>query len=316
MAVCLLIVVGNCLLKMHFELATLPREPQLTRAMGIRPSAKNESMSCEQETTQPAGDDHVEQDTTKRVAITVAPTIKDLKRDGIQRIAITVAPTADELLPFAVLNVLENLPDEWRVQIFHSPEISSFIKENALLLPYFKAGRLISTPTIHPRMNHRKYSKLLKSKSFWEQVLGEYVLTFQTDSVLCSKSPHSINDFLQFDWVGAPWKTWPRLGAGNGGLSFRRKSKIMETIAKCQLRVPHAEDLWFAKCFLKLSKIDSAFRVKLPSPEVAKNFSVESIPSLEPFGVHKPWAFLDAPELERLSQFCPELRVITPTNLS
>jgi len=37
MAVCLLIVVGNCLLKMHFELATLPREPQLTRAMGIRP---------------------------------------------------------------------------------------------------------------------------------------------------------------------------------------------------------------------------------------------------------------------------------------
>jgi len=71
----------------------------------------------------------------------------------------------------------------------------------------------------------------------------------------------------------------------------------METIAKCQLRVPHAEDLWFAKCFLKLSKIDSAFRVKLPSPEVAKNFSVESIPSLEPFGVHKPWAFLDAPEV-------------------
>jgi len=82
-------------------------------------------MSCEQETTQPAGDDHVEQDTTKRVAITVAPTIKDLKRDGIQRIAITVAPTADELLPFAVLNVLENLPDEWRVQIFHRYLIKS-----------------------------------------------------------------------------------------------------------------------------------------------------------------------------------------------
>jgi len=36
-----------------------------------------------------------------------------------QSVAVIVAPTADNHLPLAVLNVLENLPSEWRVQIFH-----------------------------------------------------------------------------------------------------------------------------------------------------------------------------------------------------
>jgi len=57
------------------------------------------------------------------------------------------------------------------------------------------------------------------------------VLTFQIDSALCSKSPHSINDFLEYDWVGAPWAMWPHLLSGNGGaseLSFEQTMKLTE----------------------------------------------------------------------------------------
>lgn len=33
----------------------------------------------------------------------------------------------------------------------------------------------------------------------------EWVLMFQTDSILCANSRSSLNDWLHYDWVGAPW---------------------------------------------------------------------------------------------------------------
>jgi hypothetical protein len=86
----------------------------------------------------------------------------------------------------------------------------------------------------------------------------------------------------------------------------------METIDKCTLRVPHEEDLWFAKCFSKLSKSDPTFKVKLAPRAVSRNFSVETIPSFQPFGVHKPWLWLNPDQLEHLVKFCPELHSIMP----
>lgn len=33
----------------------------------------------------------------------------------------------------------------------------------------------------------------------------EWVLVFQTDSILCANSRVSLNEWLEYDWVGAPW---------------------------------------------------------------------------------------------------------------
>jgi hypothetical protein len=52
--------------------------------------------------------------------------------------------------------------------------------------------------------------------------LGEHVLVAQTDAAICANSPHSVDEFLQYDWVGAPWGI-PMKGVqyaplGNGGI--------------------------------------------------------------------------------------------------
>jgi hypothetical protein len=142
---------------------------------------------------------------------------------------------------------------------------------------------------------------------------GEHVLTIQTDAVLCSNSPYSINDFLEYDWVGAPWKKWPHLLSGNGGilcfsladlsmmlvwwltyagLSLRRKSKMIETITKCVVKKPRIEDLWYAYCFRQLPYMGRDFKVKLAPQEVSQNFAVETLYAPNPMGVHKPWGWL------------------------
>lgn len=33
----------------------------------------------------------------------------------------------------------------------------------------------------------------------------EWVLMFQTDSIFCANSRASLDDWLNYDWVGAPW---------------------------------------------------------------------------------------------------------------
>jgi hypothetical protein len=49
--------------------------------------------------------------------------------------------------------------------------------------------------------------------------LGEYVLIFQPDTVLCSQSPFKIVDFLIYQYIGAPWSHVLN-ECGNGSLFF------------------------------------------------------------------------------------------------
>lgn len=62
--------------------------------------------------------------------------------------------------------------------------------------------------------------------------------------MLCANSRQTINSWLDYDWVGAPWNPTGRFG-GNGGLSLRRVSKIIDVL-KYQTRIPltEPEDIW------------------------------------------------------------------------
>jgi len=62
--------------------------------------------------------------------------------------------------------------------------------------------------------------------------------------MLCANSRQSLNNWLEYDWVGAPWNPNGRFG-GNGGLSLRRVSKII-TVLKNQERLEGSEpeDVW------------------------------------------------------------------------
>lgn len=128
--------------------------------------------------------------------------------------------------------------------------------------------------------------------------------------MLCSNAARSVDDFLEWDFVGAPIAKGK--GAGyNGGLSLRRRSKILEVIKKWDFANDPAirmnkylsyEDQWY---YNKLSKLPGN---KLPSMEVARTFSVETIDYPNPLGVHQVTRW-QTDHMKELDVWCPEWRL-------
>jgi hypothetical protein len=113
---------------------------------------------------------------------------------------------------------------------------------------HVKLGKLDLTyiPANMTTGSQEDISRLLTNLWLYETVLqpAEWLLVFQTDSMLCANSRQSLNNWLDYDWVGAPWNPNGRFG-GNGGLSLRRVSKIVDVLRN-QERLPNTEpeDVW------------------------------------------------------------------------
>ncbi len=162
---------------------------------------------------------------------------------------------------------------------------------------------------------------------------GEEVLIFQTDSAMCGSSPRSINDYLEWDWIGAwhgadlAWVTHnppPKGRSYNGGFGLRRKAKVLQLIRHCSSRIKsekyqqkfHHEDIWYEMCYHELLR-DKMIVLNLPPEEVAHSFSVQNYyyPDKKhlPLAVHKPWRYLDGTTLNDLIRYCPEICSIFPS---
>jgi hypothetical protein len=125
----------------------------------------------------------------------------------------------------------------------------------------------------------------------------ETCLLFEADSLISSRK-QILQKFLQYDYVGAPWK-WG--GIGNGGLSLRKKSKMLECLKKFPdvSKYKH-EDSYFAQ---KLKKIPH----NLPTEFDAQEFSVETVYRENAFGIHACWKHIGDKLPELYKQF-PELQ--------
>tara|TARA_X000000950_G_C13910086_1_gene658629 strand:- start:2886 stop:3683 length:798 start_codon:yes stop_codon:yes gene_type:complete len=135
-----------------------------------------------------------------------------------------------------------------------------------------------------------QYNELLTSNKFWENFNSEYVLIFQTDSIIFKQIPEI---FFKFDYVGAPWSLeveknindqlqfrLPRMRGnrcGNGGFSLRKVTK-MKKITAGRPRSGYNEDVWFSKADMILPDLD-----------LQSKFSCEECYSDDPVGCHKPF---------------------------
>ena len=148
--------------------------------------------------------------------------------------------------------------------------------------------------------NQSEYSEMLTTVTFWNFFYGEKILIYQEDSFIFKKN---IQDFMHFDFIGAPFpknvNDTPNL-VGNGGLSLRSKSKMLEVIQKISVEKTKfntstleymknvkldfpPEDVYFSKNMQelnigKVSDWNSAFL-----------FSTESVNNPNSFGGHKFW---------------------------
>lgn len=120
------------------------------------------------------------------------------------------------------------------------------------------------------------YNRLLTSKRLWRNIPTEKVLIFQWDSFLLKEG---IEYFLEYDYVGAPWKFQEH--GGNGGLSIRDSKamlKIINQFPQWDTSEPN-EDVWFCNGMLQLG-------MDLAPRKVCEKFSVESIYKLDTIGGH------------------------------
>jgi hypothetical protein len=221
-------------------------------------------------------------------------------------LAVIVDDRATPLLVNAVINILQHIPIDWKVQIITLKEHWSFYNKSSLAL-YIQTNRIFFTSlkqSSNGLSSDKNINIILTSASFWHQVQGDKVLLFQIDSVLCSNSLSSITEFLEYDFIGAPWYIG---GCCNGGLSLRNRIKILQMLESGAVHYKSNdinEDGWFTKNL-------PYFNGRIAPVSIAKKFSVETIYHPRPFGIHKPHiSTIGLENMKNLCNECPEARSI------
>lgn len=169
----------------------------------------------------------------------------------------------------------------WGLIIFHGTQNERFLKTE------LKDIRNILYINInHDNIDAHEYNVLLTQSSFWSllhDIRCEHALIFQTDTLLFKDN---VDDYLEYDYIGAPWCIkFYGLTLGNGGFSLRNTKIMLEITTNHPYRLflsgRENEDIYF-------SFFVSQLKYKIPSFDIAKKFSVETIYYEEPTGMHKP----------------------------
>lgn len=137
------------------------------------------------------------------------------------------------------------------------------------------------------------YNAITMNPAFYQSLPGKHILVFQTDSVLFSRSPVKLEEFLEYDYVGAPhhslwysfleWKPQRFFEVGNGGLSLRRRSMML----RCLEKVPIEKAKYFHEDIYFVHQVVSQGG-KIPKPEKASRFAFQHLyTDVLPFGCHK-----------------------------
>ncbi|CAF1262169.1 unnamed protein product [Adineta steineri] len=194
--------------------------------------------------------------------------------------------------------------------------------------------------------NQSKTNTLLTDEKFWKQIPDEKILLFQIDSIMCSNSTHKITDYLQYDFIGAPWNLiWYPFNktylVGNGGFLLRSRSKILALLQLIQYDSFPPDDHPFNKTYLvgnggfslrsrskilallQLIQYDSfppedvwyaqnlhRVNASIAPVHIAKTFAVESVFYERPVGVHRfTWG---CKFRRKISETCPESVMVLP----
>lgn len=190
--------------------------------------------------------------------------------------------------------------------------------------------------TVFP--DHESVSVFLTQPWLWEQFQSAgRVLLFQADSVICSRAAATVDDFAEWDLVGAPISSAYGIGF-NGGLSLRNPKTVLalvrdperntfERVLRDHLarieriradegqdaaedanrRVPsweRFEDQWF---YAKLKEDPAS---QLPPLDVARHFAVETVWEDRPLGYHQPFRWLTAAQKVKVLEWCPEASML------
>ncbi|KAI0526584.1 hypothetical protein F5B22DRAFT_166721 [Xylaria bambusicola] len=249
-------------------------------------------------------------------------------RKHTDRVAVIIEDRPLGNLVPILLHFHSVLGPEWPIILYTSPPTSETLLTSASL------ARAVASASIEIRhlppettfSSHASVSQFLTSRFIWTD-LAPYlkILLFQTDSILCSASPRHIDEFLPYDFIGAP--ILARFGTGfNGGLSLRNRELILRVLDRWDFAVDSAaedaptewkfEDQWFYARMRELGE-DPELRgelgvsVDLPDQQVAASMAVETIwvDGARPLGFHQPQRW-QSQHIDDIMEYCPEVGMI------
>jgi len=231
----------------------------------------------------------------------------------MSKVAVIVETREHKALPFVLKNVMSVLPDEWELQIFHGLSNRDYVIESTRELNrqiHFSNLQIDSISAVDSSL------EIMLTNNFWNQVVGETVLYFECDTMLCANSEMSVEDFEHFDYIGGYWGN--TLGVlhnkydrvMNGGLSIRKKSFMLDIIYnKLESYLKNGgnscEDYFV-----------SAMTINRPTYQQVLSFSIDNgymypLNNKAPFGLHAPWGKVKSKGhgmyYEQIKRVCPEV---------
>ncbi|KAK6582859.1 hypothetical protein PZA11_005267 [Diplocarpon coronariae] len=235
------------------------------------------------------------------------------------------------LIPL-ILHFGSVLGPSWPILIYTSAESMGMFASSAALSRYIKTRiiqlRILPQETLFT--NSDSVNKFMTQPWLWESLAPvENVLIFQSDSMLCANAARSVDDFFEYDLVGAPIAEGRGTGY-NGGLSLRKRKTILRVLEnfdweeeKQKGNENRFEDQYYYNRMNELraeeeeAGIDpkSEGAINLPTMEVARTFSVETIDYPHPLGVHQVHRWLGE-QMVSLDDWCPEYKLCSVDHIN
>lgn len=230
--------------------------------------------------------------------------------------AIIIEPRKHCAIEFVLNNICECLSDEWNVILFHGTTNTDYVKKIVENNTQFE-NRVKLIELNVENLDITEYSRLLATKSvIYDYILSEVFLVFQTDSMILKENKNIINEFLNYDYVGAPWVitnypfTKNSCFIGNGGFSLRRKSKMIEIIEKIEWnRANEFKECYYSNVYEDLYFCTNYDNIVVNKPEYqqATAFCVAEVFNNAPFGCHRPWG---GGQYEAMVNLYPEIKTL------
>jgi hypothetical protein len=188
------------------------------------------------------------------------------------RAAVLVETRPHFFAPMVIRNVMYFLGPRWNLHIMCSESAYSYLHK---ALRGWDVG-ITTIPGMGMRMPRTDYRAMKKSREFWMRFRESKLLIFEVDSLL---SAANVEDFIGYDFVGAPCGRFDDHYVANGGLSLRTREVMIDCLSYFPPEPDIPEDVFFTNAVRSLGG-------SMPGLETATRFSVESIYTTHPVGVH------------------------------
>ncbi len=255
-----------------------------------------------------------------------------LTNKSVAGVAVTLmlhAPTwFQRRYSMMVLNVHNNVPDDWIIQIFYTAQGQSLagIEINRAIGRLVEKGRIILTTIPKEVLSvKRKRFELMTELWIWKNMLSEKVLLFGGGTVICSNSVRTVSDFLKFDYIGAPWNAFKGMG-GDGSISIRSKSVMVAAIeyelskhSDVELRAVAyknwgQEDHFFVSRILEMQRNGLLLNTRVATRNDSMMFAaIGSIYNHDVFAVSGTIPDIPFGERDKFLALCPEIKMFYPS---